>query len=85
MTKAVKENASVNIGRFPITFAKDIKNDVFELKLIIDTYSSASCCPPYVARCKTKDFRTIISGILAYATTDHLNDPSIQPKWKTIR
>ena len=85
MTKEVKENASVNIGRFPITFTKDIKNDVYELKLIIDTYSSASCCPPYVARCKTKDFRTIIPGTLAYATTDHLDNPSIQPKWKTIR
>jgi len=85
MTKAVKENATVNIGRFPISFAKDKKNNVYELKLIIDTYSSASCCPPYIVRCTTNDFRTIIPGTISYATTDHLDNPSIKPNWISIQ
>jgi hypothetical protein len=85
LTKAVNEEAIANIGRFPVRFKSDINNKTYELEIMVDTYSSASCCPPYVARCKTKDFRTIIPGTLAYATTEHLDNPSIKPKWKTIR
>lgn len=85
MSKELAEPATVNMDRFPIKFKKDPESNLIEMQIIIDTYSSASCCPLYIARCKTKDFRTILPGTLAYATTDHLDDPSIKPKWKTIR
>jgi len=85
MTKVVKEDAYVDIDRFDITIKELNKGSRYSVECIVQVYSGASCCPPYIIQFETRDFATFEKGTLQYATTLHLSKPQIKPEWKQIQ
>jgi len=85
MTKVVKEDAYVDIDRFDITIEELNKGSRYSVECIVQVYSGASCCPPYIIQFETRDFASFEKGTLQYATTLHLSKPQIKPDWKHIQ
>ena len=84
MTKVAKEDASADTDRFEGMFTWNKKKSSYEMQLFIHVRSGAMCCPPYIVRFYTKDFRTIQIGSLQYSTTAHISESNLQPKWINI-
>lgn len=85
MTNIAKEKAYVDIDRFEMKITKQSGIPFYSIEAMVQVYSGASCCPPYVIQFHTKDFKSFERGSLYYATTEHLSDPSKQPKWIFIQ
>lgn len=85
MTSVAKEKAYIDIDRFEMKISKKSGTPFYTIEAIVQVYSGASCCPPYVIQFHTLDFRSFERGSLYYATTEHLSDPSKQPNWIFIQ
>lgn len=85
MTKIAKEDSYADTDRFEGMFQWNKKKSLYEMQLFMHVRSGAMCCPPYVVRLLTKDFKTIESRSMQFATTEHFSDSTIKPIWKTIQ
>lgn len=85
MTRVVKERAYIDIEGYRFEIKQAEQQSMYTLECIVQLYSGATCCPPYVIRFDTKDFASFEKGSLHYATTVHMSNPSIKPDWKLIQ
>lgn len=85
MTKIAKEDATADTDRFEGMFRWDKQKGSYEMQLFVHVSSGAMCCPAFIVRLYTKDFKTIESRSMQFATTQHFSDSTIKPNWKTIQ
>jgi hypothetical protein len=85
MTNIAKEKAYVDIDRFEMKITKKSGAPFYSIEAMVQVYSGASCCPPYVIQFHTMDFKSFERGSLHYSMTEHLIDPNKQPNWIFIQ
>ncbi len=85
MTRIAKEKAYVDIDRFEMKITKKSGVPFYSIEALVQVYSGASCCPPYVIQFHTMDFKSFERGSLHYSMTEHLIDPNKQPNWIFIQ
>ncbi|MEY3314210.1 MAG: hypothetical protein RLZZ578_1730 [Bacteroidota bacterium] len=85
MTNIAKEKAYVDIDRFEMKITKKSGAPFYSIEAMVQVYSGASCCPPYVIQFHTMDFKSFERGSLHYSMTEHLSDPNKQPNWIFIQ
>jgi hypothetical protein len=85
MTNIAKEKAYVDIDRFEMKITKKSGAPFYSIEAMVQVYSGASCCPPYVIQFHTMDFKSFERGSLHYSMTEHLSDSNKQPNWIFIQ
>jgi len=85
MSRVAKEDASADTDRFEGLFLWDEQKGMYQIQLFVHVSSGARCCPKYIVQLLTKDFKSIQSGSLKYATTEHISDSTVKPLWRNIR
>lgn len=73
-----------DINRFDVDFRWKPQSHSYEIEMVVQDDDGASCCPPFVVRFNTHNFKKILSSSLKYTNSDYKEKPKNKVTWTNV-
>lgn len=73
-----------DINRFDVDFRWIPQSHSYEIEMVVQDDDGAACCPPFVVRFNTHNFKKILSSSLKYTNSDYKEKPKNKVTWTNV-
>ena len=73
-----------DLNRFDVDFRWMPQSNSYEVEMVVQDHEGASCCPPFIVRFNTNNFKTILSSSLKYTNSDYKEKPKNKVTWTKV-
>lgn len=73
-----------DLNRFDVDFRWMPQSKSYEVEMVVQDHEGASCCPPFIVRFNTNNFKTILSSSLKYTNSDYKEKPKNKVTWTKV-